>query len=93
MTVIYPLGGGEKTVPSYDGQAIGKTIAEHIEAIGGTVTDSEKPDLVIGCQYTVDDIDDRIEQLRKFPDYVGFDERILGTHRICRQSGHSRKYR
>ena len=33
VTVIYPLGGGEKTVPGYDGQAIGKTIAEHIEAI------------------------------------------------------------
>ena len=47
VTVIYPLGGGEKTVPSYDGQAIGKTIAAHVEAIGGTITDSERPDLVL----------------------------------------------
>lgn len=47
VTVIYPLGGGEKTVPSYDGQAIGKTIAAHIEAIGGTITDKEKPDLLL----------------------------------------------
>ena len=47
VTVIYPLGGGEKTVPSYDGQAIGKTIAAHIEAIGGTVTETERPDLLL----------------------------------------------
>ena len=47
VTVIYPLGGGEKTVPSYDGQAIGKTIASHIEAIGGTVTNTERPDLLL----------------------------------------------
>lgn len=47
VTVIYPLGGGEKTVPSYDGQAIGKTIAAHVEAIGGTITTTEKPDLLL----------------------------------------------
>lgn len=47
VTVIYPLGGGEKTVPSYDGQAIGKTIAAHVEAIGGTITDKERPDLLL----------------------------------------------
>ena len=47
VTVIYPLGGGEKTVPSYDGQAIGKTIAEHIEAVGGEVTNTSKPDLLL----------------------------------------------
>ena len=45
--MIYPLGGGEKTVPSYDGQAIGKTIAAHIEAIGGTETETERPDLLL----------------------------------------------
>lgn len=47
VTIIYPLGGGEKTVPRYDGQAIGKTIKSHIEAIGGVVTDAEKPDLLL----------------------------------------------
>ncbi|WP_289001509.1 DUF4127 family protein [uncultured Megasphaera sp.] len=47
VTVIYPLGGGEKTVPRYDGQAIGKTIKEHVEAIGGTITDQGKPDLLL----------------------------------------------
>lgn len=47
VTVIYPLGGGEKTVPSYDGQAIGKTIKSHIEAIGGTIVENEKPDLLL----------------------------------------------
>ena len=47
VTVIYPLGGGEKTVPSYDGQAIGKTIASHVEAIGGMMVDNERPDLLL----------------------------------------------
>lgn len=47
ITVIYPLGGGEKTVPRYDGQAIGKTIASHVEAIGGTMVDNEWPDLLL----------------------------------------------
>lgn len=47
ITVIYLLGGGEKTVPRYDGQAIGKTIASHVEAIGGTMVDNERPDLLL----------------------------------------------
>ena len=47
ITVIYPLGGGEKTVPRYDGQAIDKTIASHVEAIGGTMVDNERPDLLL----------------------------------------------
>ena len=47
VTIIYPLGGGEKTVPSYDGQAVGKTIAAHVEAIGGTITNTERPDLLL----------------------------------------------
>lgn len=47
ITVIYPLGGGDKTVPRYDGQAIGKTIASHVEAIGGTMVDNERPDLLL----------------------------------------------
>lgn len=47
VAVIYPLGGAEKTVPSYDGQAIGKTIAAHIEAVGGTLTTTGRPDLLL----------------------------------------------
>lgn len=47
ITVIYPLGGGEKTVPRYDGQTIGQTIASHVEAIGGTMVDNERPDLLL----------------------------------------------
>ena len=46
ISVIY-LGGGEKTVPRYDGQEIGKTIASHVEAIGGTIVDNERPDLLL----------------------------------------------
>lgn len=46
--VIYPLGRAEDTVPSYESQSIGKTISEHVEAVGGTViTDNKTPDIVL----------------------------------------------
>lgn len=45
--VIYPLGRGEETVPSYESQPIGKTIKEHIEAVNGTITDNANPDIML----------------------------------------------
>ena len=45
--VIYPLGRGEETVPSYESQPIGKTIKEHIEAVNGTITDNSNPDVLL----------------------------------------------
>lgn len=47
FSIIYPLGRGEDTVPSYENQAVGKTIKEHIVAAGGTISDNGKPDLVL----------------------------------------------
>ncbi|MDY6084320.1 MAG: DUF4127 family protein [Dialister sp.] len=47
FSVIYPLGRGEDTVPSYENQAVGKTIREHITAVGGTISDNGRPDLVL----------------------------------------------
>ena len=44
---IYPLGRAEDTVPSYESQPIGKTIAEHIEAVGGVMAGKEIPDIVL----------------------------------------------
>lgn len=38
--VIYPLGGGGKTLPGYEDQTIDKTIAQHVEAVGGTYGDT-----------------------------------------------------
>jgi hypothetical protein len=48
FSVIYPLGRAEDTVPSYESQPIGKTISEHIEAVGGEIVkDNKIPDLVL----------------------------------------------
>ena len=47
FTVIYPLGRAENTVPSYENQPIGKTISEHIEAVGGTMAGKNIPDIVL----------------------------------------------
>ncbi len=44
---IYPLGRAEDTVPSYESQPIGKTIAEHIEAVGGVMAGKGTPDIVL----------------------------------------------
>ena len=44
---IYPLGRAEDTVPSYESQPIGKTIAEHVEAVGGIMAVKGKPDIVL----------------------------------------------
>lgn len=38
--ILYPLGRGEDTIPSYENQPIGKTIAEHIHAVGGSISQS-----------------------------------------------------
>lgn len=45
--VIYPLGRGESTVPSYENQSIGKTIQEHVIAVGGTLSDKGIPDIML----------------------------------------------
>ena len=47
FTVIYPLGRAENTIPSYENQPIGKTISEHIEAVGGTMAGKNIPDIVL----------------------------------------------
>ena len=33
FSVIYPLGGGGKTLPGYEDQTIDKTIAQHVEGL------------------------------------------------------------
>ena len=44
---IYPLGGAGKTLPGYEDQTIDKTIAEHVEAVGGTMTTAGKPTVLL----------------------------------------------
>lgn len=47
FSVIYPMGRAEDTVPSYESQEIGKTIAQHITAAGGVITRSGRPDILL----------------------------------------------
>ncbi len=47
FSVLYPLGRAEDTVPSYESQEIGKTIAEHIKAAGGTMSAKSRPDILL----------------------------------------------
>lgn len=45
--VLYPLGRGEDTIPSYENQPIGKTIAQHIHAVGGSISQKHSPDIML----------------------------------------------
>ena len=45
--ILYPLGRGEDTIPSYENQPIGKTIAEHIHAVGGSISQKQSPDIML----------------------------------------------
>ena len=44
---LYPLGGGAATMPHYEDQSVGKTLAEHVEAVGGKVITGTKPDILL----------------------------------------------
>ena len=46
FSVIYPLGGAGKTLPVTN-QAVDKTIAERVEAVGGTMTTAGKPTVLL----------------------------------------------
>ena len=47
FSIIYPLGGAGKTLPGYEDQTIDKTIVEHVEAVGGTMTTAGKPTVLL----------------------------------------------
>lgn len=87
VTVIYPLGGGEKTVPSYDGQAIGKTIAEHIEAIGGTITNTERPDLLLAVNTPLTTSTSESGNFENFPIMLQSTKEFLGQIETAVEAG------
>lgn len=87
VTVIYPLGGGEKTVPSYDGQAVGKTIASHVEAIGGTITDTERPDLLLAVNTPLTTSTSESGNFENFPIMLQSTREFLGQIETAVQEG------
>lgn len=46
FSALYPLGRAEDTVPSYESQEIGQTIAQHVAAVGGVMT-NKQPDILL----------------------------------------------
>ncbi|MCI5837373.1 MAG: DUF4127 family protein [Veillonellaceae bacterium] len=47
FAVLYPLGGAEDTMPHYENQSIGKTVADHIHAVGGRLVTDKRPDILL----------------------------------------------
>ncbi len=47
FSTLYPLGRAEDTVPSYESQEIGKTIEQHITAVGGVLRNDKRPDFLL----------------------------------------------
>ncbi len=56
IRVIYPLGGGADTMPHYENQSIGKTIADHVTAVGAEIVTMEKPDLLLAVNTPLSDV-------------------------------------
>ena len=87
ITVIYPLGGGARTVPSYDGQEIGKTIKAHIEAVGGIITDKERPDLLLAVNTPLTTQTSESANFENFPIMLDSTKVFLGQIEKAIQAG------
>ncbi|WP_427113427.1 DUF4127 family protein [Megasphaera sueciensis] len=87
ITVIYPLGGGARTVPSYDGQEIGKTIKAHIEAVGGVITDKERPDLLLAVNTPLTTQTSESANFENFPIMLDSTKVFLGQIEKAIQAG------
>ena len=87
VSVIYPLGGGSRTVPAYDGQEIGKTIKSHVEAIGGTVTNKERPDILLAVNTPLTTETSESGSFENFPIMLDSTKKFLGQIETAVNSG------
>ena len=67
FSIIYPLGGAGKTLPGYEDQTIDKTIAEHVEAVGGTMTTAGKPTVLLAVNTPLSTSTSESEAFGNFP--------------------------
>ena len=67
FSIIYPLGGGGKTLPGYEDQTIDKTIEEHVEAVGGTLTTQGKPTVLLAVNTPLSTSTGESEAFANFP--------------------------
>lgn len=65
--VIYPLGGGANTIPHYEDQTIGKTVEDHVIAVGGTMTTQGKPDVLLAVNTPLSTTTGESEAFENFP--------------------------
>lgn len=64
---IYPLGGAEQTVPHYEDQPVGKTLAEHVTAVGGTMVEQGRPDVLLAINTPLTKVTGESEAFENFP--------------------------
>lgn len=64
---IYPLGGGAQTIPHYEDQTVGKTLAEHVKAMGGTMVTEGKPSVLLAVNTPLTKTTGESEAFENFP--------------------------
>ena len=67
FSVIYPLGGAGKTLPGYEDQTVDKTIAEHVQAVGGTMVTQGKPTVLLAVNTPLTTSTGESENFENFP--------------------------
>ncbi len=65
--MIYPLGGAERTMPHYEDQSIGKTTEEHILAVGGTIIEQGRPDILLALNTPLTKTTGESESFKNLP--------------------------
>lgn len=76
--VIYPLGGGANTMPHYEDQSVGKTLAEHVTAVGGQVIVSGKPTILLAVNTPLSKTTGESEAFENFPMISNSTNEFLG---------------
>lgn len=64
---MYPLGGAEHTMPHYEDQSVGKTVAEHIVAVKGELIEGRKPDILLAINTPLTKVTSESESFGNLP--------------------------
>lgn len=79
VSVYYALGLEGATVPSYEDQQFGQTIASHILAAGGKPVNSSQADLVLAVNTPVTPWTEEAESVDNFPVVTEFTRAFVST--------------
>ncbi len=78
VAVIYPLGGADKTVPHYEDQTVGETLAQHVIAAGGVMAKRETPDLLLAVNTPLGRVTGESSAFENFPMMMEYERVFLG---------------